>query len=180
MLQLISDHRTQPRPRYDTSRLLRAASGSFSSDRQCLERARGWIRARLNRTPHASALDGILVALNEAATNAIEHSTSGKPGGSFTITLTWDDATLRVSVSDQGGSTFPTSSSATDDEPEGDPIDDLVEHGRGLAIIEAMSSRWGWQSTAFGTETWFELDLPVAERLAAKSTTPHRLQAVGV
>lgn len=158
MLLLASDHHTQTRPQRDTTRMLRSAAGSFASDKQCLERARGWVRARLNRTPHAPALDVIVVAMNEATSNAVEHTASGQPGGSFTITMTWDDATLRLAVSDQGGATFPT----RDGTEAGETLDDLAENGRGLSVIETLSSRWGWQPTAFGTETWFELDLPVA------------------
>lgn len=31
------------------------------------------------------------------------------------------------------------------------------DNGRGLAIVEAVAAAWGWQRTAFGKRTWFEL-----------------------
>jgi anti-sigma regulatory factor (Ser/Thr protein kinase) len=54
--------------------------------------------------------------------------------------------------------------------------------GRGMALVEAMASRWGVESDGTGKRVWFELDAPAAsasprtsyrgdlsERAAAKS-----------
>jgi hypothetical protein len=32
-------------------------------------------------------------------------------------------------------------------------------HGRGLQLVEALSSRWGYELDADGTTVWFVLDL---------------------
>ncbi len=31
------------------------------------------------------------------------------------------------------------------------------DQGRGLAIVEALASTWGWASTATGKQVWFEI-----------------------
>jgi hypothetical protein len=42
-------------------------------------------------------------------------------------------------------------------DPAVEPDDDGVG-GRGLLLVEALSTDWGWASGAEGTTVWFELD----------------------
>jgi hypothetical protein len=37
------------------------------------------------------------------------------------------------------------------------PLQDDIAHGRGLPLVEALSSSWGWHSAGFGKSVWFEL-----------------------
>jgi hypothetical protein len=38
--------------------------------------------------------------------------------------------------------------------------DQLRVHGRGLELVGALASRWGYELDARGTTVWFALDLP--------------------
>lgn len=54
-----------------------------------------------------------------------------------------------------------------DDDGPGVPIvrapSAVAEHGRGMAIVQAVSSRWGWLRRPDGGKTvWFEIDPEVA------------------
>jgi len=37
--------------------------------------------------------------------------------------------------------------------------DSLQVHGRGLQVVEALASRWGYELDVEGTTVWFELTL---------------------
>ena len=79
---------------------------------------------------------------SELATNAVLH---GAPPLHLHARIA--DAIIRVEVHDGSASTSPArrKAHATD------------QGGRGLAIIEALASRWGTEPTAGGKFVWFEL-----------------------
>lgn len=82
---------------------------------------------------------------SELLTNAVLH---GAGGGAVALAVRVTTVSVRVSVSD-GGGREPV---VVHSEPS-----DL--HGRGMAIVEAMSQRWGVEIHAEGGKTvWFELD----------------------
>ena len=80
--------------------------------------------------------DARLVA-TELVGNAVRHAT---PLGNGTVLVRWDadDSTLTLSVCDGGG---PTEAQRVDAAP-----DDI--RGRGLAIVEALSSKWWVEHTS--------------------------------
>ena len=92
----------------------------------------------------AVAIDALLAA-SEIMSNALEHT-----AGPCTATLQVDDerSTLRVAVHD------------------GDPAgprpvtmpDAHHHHGRGLAIVALVASRWGTVLDHDGKTVWFEID----------------------
>lgn len=86
--------------------------------------ARRSLALLLNGCP---ASEDALLCLSEIVTNAIMHSRSGRPGGHLTIRVAHTPAWLRVEVQDEGGPWLPRS-----------PGED---HGRGLAIVEALALR---------------------------------------
>jgi anti-sigma regulatory factor (Ser/Thr protein kinase) len=91
------------------------------------------------------AADDALLCLSEAATNAIQHSRSARPGGQFTVRTTLAPSSLRVEVEDDGG---PWQLQAHHHE----------HGGRGLAILTALTD-WGI-ITAEGNShriIWFEI-----------------------
>jgi serine/threonine-protein kinase RsbW len=98
------------------------------------------------------ARDRLLTCVSELAANAIEHSDSGA-GGTFTVAVGRPrDGVAFVAVTDAGGP----------DEPAlGEPGDDLAEEGRGLALVAAFSSRWGFRDTGNGHVVWAEATWPV-------------------
>ncbi len=82
---------------------------------------------------------------SELLTNAVLH---GAEGGPVALAVRVSTAAVRVSVSDRAQQTPVVVHS----EPS-----DL--HGRGMAIVEAMSQRWGVENHVEGGKTvWFELD----------------------
>jgi anti-sigma regulatory factor (Ser/Thr protein kinase) len=125
-----------------------------------------WPRVRCQRFPattdqvsHARRLlagildgcqqaDDALVCLSELVTNAVVHSHSREPGGSFTVRAHLDRQRLRVEVCDQGGPWHTTSRVLPDE-----------QNGRGLLIVSELASRWGCAGhSKSGWTVWFEID----------------------
>src|SRR3954447_20477967 len=86
---------------------------------------------------------GALVVISELVTNAIVHG-----GGHVSLEVDCDRDRLRLSVLD-GSSAVP--------QPRGPR--QLEGHGRGLRLVQAMSTRWGVDSRPPGKRVWAELDL---------------------
>ncbi|GAA4626479.1 hypothetical protein GCM10023196_034900 [Actinoallomurus vinaceus] len=82
--------------------------------------------------------DDAVQVVAELAGNALIHTRSGRPGGTFVVEVRrWEDG-LAVSVTDQGGS-------LEDSGPHRRPQDDdLAENGRGLPIVADLATRVTW------------------------------------
>ena len=79
--------------------------------------------------------DDAVQAVAELVANAIQHTLSAAPGGLFVVEVCrWRDGRVAISVTDQGGPTEPR---------RADP-DFLSGHGRGLHLIAATATWWGW------------------------------------
>lgn len=85
----------------------------------------------------AECADAELCA-SELAANAVCHSLSGGPGGTFTLRVTIAAGTVRIEVRDAG--TADTNTAAVPASPP--PLD--AEGGRGLWLVEALSARCGF------------------------------------
>jgi anti-sigma regulatory factor (Ser/Thr protein kinase) len=110
-----------------------AASVSLARHRIVdLLRANGWSEDRI---------DAAALMTTELATNAVEHAQSP-----YTLTIDLTAQTLRVDVRD-------ASTSAPVVCP-GAPNTGLG--GRGLALVAALSDRWGYEPLADGKSVWFE------------------------
>jgi anti-sigma regulatory factor (Ser/Thr protein kinase) len=79
---------------------------------------------------------------SELATNAVLHAA---PPVHLHAQVT--EAIIRVEVHDGGAGSSPALRKARETDPG----------GRGLAIIEALASRWGAEPTRGGNVVWFEL-----------------------
>ncbi|WP_297826518.1 ATP-binding protein [Mycobacterium sp.] len=86
-------------------------------------------------------VENAVLAVSEIATNAIVHNAGI---GDTTITAAWWHGHLRVTVSD------PDLCIRAEHLPDD-------EHGRGLLIVTALTTRWGTAKTRTGKVTWFEL-----------------------
>ncbi|KWW98323.1 hypothetical protein TH66_22345 [Carbonactinospora thermoautotrophica] len=100
-----------------------------------------------------SLLDGCPVRpdaellVTETATNAIRHTRSGQPGGTFLVRVLLRPGWLVVAVIDQGGPlTVPARPGALD-----------TEDGRGLRIVAKLANRWALDGDHTGRCAWFEL-----------------------
>lgn len=90
--------------------------------------------------------DDALTCLSELAANAVLHSNSQLPGGSFTVQAGRDPGgRLRIEVTDQGGPWDPSA------DPDG-------EHGRGLLVVARLAADWGIGEHLNGRTAWLELD----------------------
>jgi Histidine kinase-like ATPase domain len=92
-----------------------------------------------------------MTCVSELCANAIAHTASGC-GGAFTVELDCSrDGVARVAVTDDGGSSVPAAGSG----------DLMAEGGRGLALIAACASRWGYCDAFPGRTVWAEASWPV-------------------
>lgn len=80
----------------------------------------------------------------ELVMNALTHG-----GGRFGLRVMADAALVRVEVRD-----------ATATQPRVLPPDGSREHGRGMAIVDALASAWGSGPCEGGKVVWFEIRLP--------------------
>ena len=93
------------------------------------------------------ATDDAVVCLSELATNALLHSRSARPGGTFTVHAYRYPEIWRVGVSDKGGTWLPC----------GEPGADRLT-SRGLAIVAALAARVGIEPYGpSGRLVWFEI-----------------------
>lgn len=76
------------------------------------------------------AADDIIACASELATNAVQHSRSRWPGGTFTlhVEVSWGDH-VRIAVDDNGGPWGETCSGP--------------DCGRGLLIVAGIAAQWG-------------------------------------
>ncbi|WP_326645763.1 ATP-binding protein [Streptosporangium sp. NBC_01755] len=105
--------------------------------------ARSFVKAHLSEH-----LDAELI-VSELATNAVEHTRTGQPGGVFTTTVKRNpDGTAYIEIADQGGPVvfgLPTPNR---------------EGGRGLYLVTALATAWGFKGDAAGRTVWVELPPP--------------------
>ena len=87
---------------------------------------------------------------DELATNAVQHSRSGEPGGRFSVLVeTADPGWIWLGVEDEGGPTPPQlRSPAAGGGQEG---------GRGLQIVDGLASAWGVTGDVAGRTVWFRV-----------------------
>jgi anti-sigma regulatory factor (Ser/Thr protein kinase) len=126
---------------------------SFPGEPRQVARARAFVAAALAGCP---AREALLTCVSELAANAVVHTASGA-GGAFTVEVIRPaDGVALVAVTDEGGHGLP----AIPDR------DRFAECGRGLELVEACSSRWGYRDTgaAGGRTVWAEATWPVAVR----------------
>jgi serine/threonine-protein kinase RsbW len=84
---------------------------------------------------------------SELATNAIRHTASGGPSGTFQITIFWHARAVIVAVTDRGALTIPALPTPGAMDPA----------GRGLLLVNALASQWGFHGNHRGRTVWFEL-----------------------
>ncbi|MBS2545503.1 ATP-binding protein [Catenulispora sp. NL8] len=89
---------------------------------------------------------------SELAGNAIVHSASGGPGGSFTLHVEVLADRWLIRVDDAGGVTEPRVRCADSGKDES---------GRGLALVSAVSLEWGVVGGCDARSVWAAVPIPV-------------------
>jgi len=87
------------------------------------------------------AADDIIVCASELATNAVQHSRSGRSGGTFTlhVEVSRDDHVC-IGIDDGGGPWTEAGSSP--------------DCGRGLVLVAALAADWGIAANPAGRSVW--------------------------
>jgi anti-sigma regulatory factor (Ser/Thr protein kinase) len=94
--------------------------------------------------------DDAVLIVSELVTNAINASQSLQEIRPFALCLRSDSKRLIIEVWDHSPR-----------EPRPAPTDGKAEGGRGLLVVEALSTRWGYQRTGHSAKVvWAELDNP--------------------
>ena len=165
----------------DPVRSARPLARTFPGVAASVPEARRFVTGLLTGCP---AREVLVACVSELCTNAITHTASGK-GGVFTIEVELPrDGLARVSVTDAGGPSVPTARSlrlttprdpAAPREPAASldtgppdagplgaaPLELMAEGGRGLALVAACTSRWGYADACPGRTVWAEACWPV-------------------
>ena len=113
-----------------------------------LRSVRGFVARALG--PGTESTEAALLA-SELVANSMQHSDSGRDGGSITVRLIAIPGGIRAEVVDQGSTTVPALMRSRPG---------LDESGRGLQLVDALATRWDYARDAAGTLTWFELAMP--------------------
>lgn len=138
----------------DPTEARKLAVTELDDDTRAPREARRFLRRTLADWPVDAELgDAAELGVSELVTNAVLHAQTGSR-----LTLLLEDGMLRISVHDLGG---PGDQVVRADSATGEV------HGRGLMLVEAISSSWGADRDAIGTNVWFELAVtPDAETSA--------------
>ncbi len=104
------------------------------------------------------AREALMTCVSELCANAIVHTASGN-GGVFTVEVDLPrPGVARIAVTDEGGPSLPTAAPL---DPTAAPLDPTAEGGRGLAMVAACTSRWGYADAYPGRTVWAEACWPV-------------------
>jgi anti-sigma regulatory factor (Ser/Thr protein kinase) len=131
----------------------RVATFSATPDPQAVALARQFVRSTLaGWGVDDQSVGNAILCLSELVTNAIMHTDVG-----CDVRLVLERGVLTTTVRDGGSSVVVDPSSVA--------MDPLAVHGRGLQIVDALSTRWGSKLDAVGMTVWFVLE--PADRLLA-------------
>jgi anti-sigma regulatory factor (Ser/Thr protein kinase) len=94
----------------------------------------------------ADVVDDALLVVSELVTNAVRHA--GDESSTIELELDRSGDHLRVALAD-GSKASPSPRSASH----------VAEDGRGMALLAALSDRWGIEPRNGGKRVWWEVDL---------------------
>ncbi|MEU6594791.1 ATP-binding protein [Streptomyces sp. NPDC046881] len=121
-------------------------SKSFRRNGESVRQARQFVHAALLDWKLPDLADAAELVASELATNAVQHARCD----AYRVTLRrLDEDRVRVAVVDRSKT-----------EPQVAEPGDEEEHGRGLALVEAMSTQWGTDPLSWGKRVWADLEAP--------------------
>ena len=115
-------------------------SRTFQQARESVPAARRWVVGLLAHLPGDLPTTAALL-VSELAANAVLYGV-----GPFEVSVERSDDGARVGVTDAGQG-----------EPRAQHPSDTSEHGRGLQLVQVLSSAWGVQRNSASKTVWFEL-----------------------
>jgi anti-sigma regulatory factor (Ser/Thr protein kinase) len=133
----------------------RSAMQTFAATPDQVRHARSFLRGVLKACP---VVDDAVLMISELCANAVQHSDSRKPGGTFTVrTEVHEAGYVWAEVEDSGGLWVPSASRSDGG-------------GHGLGIVRTMASDWGRDGdAATGWVMWFRLEWPATRSRPALS-----------
>ena len=120
---------------------LQRADWVFAAEATSIAQARTLIAQRLVELP-AESLEAVLLLTSELVTNAVHHG-----AGPVAVHVAWGGGAVRVEVEDQSPGW-----------PVVQAIDREALNGRGLILVDGLSSGWGVLAGGTGKTVWFTLD----------------------
>lgn len=117
------------------------ADWKFKADALSPLKARTLIAQRLHHLP-GEVLETVLLLTSELVTNAVRHGT-----GPISVHVAWDDEEVRVEVEDLSLG-----------RPVLRAMDPEAPNGRGLILVDRLSSSWGVSAREDGKTVWFTID----------------------
>ncbi|WP_326701479.1 ATP-binding protein [Streptomyces sp. NBC_01754] len=131
------------------------ATHDLDTDPESLCRARAFVRASLERwgLESESCADDVALVAGELASNAVCHALP--PTG-----LPARRPTAWLGLARQEGALVCAVNDPSPDVPVLRKAETFLERGRGLRIIDALSSSWGWSPACPGKTVWARI--PVA------------------
>lgn len=114
----------------------------FSGQERELSALRRWLSSLL---PDCPARGDVLTVANELASNAVQHTLSGR-GAWFAVEIIWHPTAVQVAVADCGGPAEPQVINDPD-----------AERGRGLLMVRGLSFRTGYTGDQRGRLVWAQV-----------------------
>jgi anti-sigma regulatory factor (Ser/Thr protein kinase) len=118
--------------------------------------ARDWVAKTVTDWGFGAIADDLTLCLSEALTNSITHADHGD---TVTVRAWSEEAMVHVEVVDCDRRLpqpkVPAEVDLHDPPPSGHRLE---ECGRGMYLINALSSRWGFEAQPPGKCVWFERD----------------------
>lgn len=123
-----------------------AATYSVAPDPRAVAAARQFLLGTLSAWGiDGDTVDRAILCLSELVTNAMIHTDAG-----CELCVVLDQGVLTMTVRDGGSSVLVDLSNVR--------VDPLAVHGRGLQLVDALSTRWGSELDALGMTVWFVLE----------------------
>ncbi|MBE3001500.1 ATP-binding protein [Nocardiopsis sp. HNM0947] len=143
--------------------------GRFAMHTSSVREVRDWLRRRMALRPTGALIpaqiaeDAILMT-SELATNALLHTPDSGGRGAFVVSAFFYTDCLRISVRGPVADSVRRPDSVLRHTRQGRGS---VAYGRGLFLVNALARTWGSVAARQGTEVYFTLSWPQADRARA-------------
>lgn len=148
--------------------------GRFARDAHAVGEARDWLRRRMSLRPAGALIPGsvaedTLLMTSEITTNVLLHTPEPGGHGAFVVSAFFYARCLRISVR------CTTGSAAGGSPPRAVPLRPqsahaLAEHGRGLALVDALATTWGSEPGRPGQAVYFTVDWDPVDSASTERT----------
>ena len=129
-------------------RSTRPLTRAFRSTPASVPEARRFVAEQLAGCP---AREVLMTCVSELCANAVTHTDSPNSGVFIVEVHLPRPGVARIAVTDEGGPSLPAVGR----------LDPMAEGGRGLAVVAACTSRWGYADAYPGRTVWAEACWPV-------------------